>query len=346
LPLKVIISGFGLAGATLALQLLERGAEVYIYDAELPSNASKVAAGVYNPIIPKRMSLTWMAEQLIPYGREFYNIFQEKYHIQIHRSLPVFTVFDSVQQQNEAAAKYTDLKFSSWLLNTQKVHDVINQPYGGQWFQGSGAVDTKAFLKAVLAIQHPECHYRGEHFFHAEVIEGPEKYIYRDLEVDYIICCEGHQQQVSPVFTGIKLAPAKGELLVVRIPEVRLDYIIQSGIYMLPLHDDLYTCGATYEWDDLNDIPTEGGRTELLKKISNVLNVVPEVVSHWAGVRPASQDRRPILGMHPVRKRWGIFNGLGTKGVLLAPYFSAMMANHIIFGAPIIPEVSVMRYFK
>lgn len=346
MPKKIIISGLGLAGATLALQLLERGAEVYIFDSELPRNASKVAAGVYNPIIPKRMSLTWMADQLIPACRNFYESFQKKNEVQIHRNLPVYTVFDSVQQQNEAASKYTDLKFSSWVKESGAVHDIVHQPYGGQWFQGSGAVDTRTFLQAVKAMQYPNLQYRAEHFSSGEVVENAEQLMYRDLEADYIICCEGYRVAASEMFQKVVLAPAKGELLTIKIPNVKMDYIVQSGIYILPMHEDIYMCGATYAWDDLSEDPSEAGLHEMLRKISKVVRAEVEVIQHHAGVRPASKDRRPILGMHPMHPRWGIFNGLGTKGVLLAPYFSGMMADHILFQKPLMPEVSVLRYFK
>lgn len=45
------------------------------------------------------------------------------------------------------------------------------------------------------------------------------------------------------------------------------------------------------------------------------------VVEHKAGVRPSVSDRRPVLGPCKDYEQLVVFNGLGTKGVSLAPFF-------------------------
>ena len=64
----------------------------------------------------------------------------------------------------------------------------------------------------------------------------------------------------------------------------------------MPLGNDLYKVGATYEWENLNDIPTENGKAELLKKINSVITSPYKIISHDAGVRPSVIDRRPVVG--------------------------------------------------
>ncbi len=67
-------------------------------------------------------------------------------------------------------------------------------------------------------------------------------------------------------------------------------------------------------------------------------------ISQDWGFRPTTPDRRPILGEHPDLKNVIIFNGLGTKGVSLAPYFSAQLANWLSGKAEIQPEVNIKRF--
>ena len=70
------------------------------------------------------------------------------------------------------------------------------------------------------------------------------------------------------------------------------------------------------------------------------------MVQHEAGVRPSSNDRRPILGAHPQQKNIYIFNGLGAKGVMLAPYFAQQLGANITAGKAIDKEASVERYYR
>ena len=68
-----------------------------------------------------------------------------------------------------------------------------------------------------------------------------------------------------------------------------------------------------------------------------------DIVGHVAGVRPSVKDRRPFLGESRVRANVYIFNGLGTKGALLAPFWAEHLAKHLLEGKPIEQEVQVER---
>jgi hypothetical protein len=48
--------------------------------------------------------------------------------------------------------------------------------------------------------------------------------------------------------------------------------------------------------------------------------------------------------MHTVYQNIGIFNGMGTKGCSLAPYFAEQMTEHILHQTPIDKEASIDRF--
>jgi glycine/D-amino acid oxidase-like deaminating enzyme len=50
-----------------------------------------------------------------------------------------------------------------------------------------------------------------------------------------------------------------------------------------------------------------------------------------------------LIPKHP---QVGVFNGLGTKGVSLAPYFAHQFAELLVNGSEIEEEVQIGRYFK
>ena len=153
-----------------------------------------------------------------------------------------------------------------------------------------------------------------------------------------MVRCEG-------AFANVEgLVPVKGEGLTVRIPGLRLTRMVHRGVFLLPtpaLGEDVYRVGATFQWDKVWEGPTDGGRTWLLERIARITALPVEVLDHWSGVRPASRDRRPILGITGPRQ--AVFNGLGSRGVLLAPWCAAHLAEHLFAGAALDPEVDRER---
>ena len=94
----------------------------------------------------------------------------------------------------------------------------------------------------------------------------------------------------------------------------------------------------------MTDSTTVTGRDYLEKNIRKAINVSYEVTGHKAGIRPAMLDRRPCLGMHHKFPALAIFNGLGTKGALLSPYYARMMARCIMEKQEPETEVSIKRF--
>ena len=190
--------------------------------------------------------------------------------------------------------------------------------------------------------------------FSGEKVESGNSFktvTYKGIQAEKIIFCEGFRSQENPYFKGIPFKLTKGEILTIRIPDLSESDLLYREIvtklgFLLPLGNGLFRVGATYNWQDLTENTTAEGLAELKLKLERLLNRPYEIVEHKAGVRPTVSDRRPLLGFHPLYPNLGIFNGLGTKGILLAPYFAQLMAIHSITGLPIDSDVDVNRYFS
>ena len=89
---------------------------------------------------------------------------------------------------------------------------------------------------------------------------------------------------------------------------------------------------------------TEKGKTELVDKLKKVLKIPFEIVNHQAGIRPTVNDRRPLIGLHPKHPTLAIFNGLGTKGVMLAPYFAQQFYSFLEENNVLEQEVDIKRF--
>jgi len=162
-----------------------------------------------------------------------------------------------------------------------------------------------------------------------------------------VIFCEGPLgNQSNPYFSWLPYNPVKGQLLEIELDDYPIRNIVNQGIFILPYRENACRVGATYTWHDLDWQTTEDGKQFLEEKLKALLTVPYRIVNQWAGIRPATRDRRPLIGLHPEHPAVGIFNGLGAKGVSLAPYFADEFAAFLGGGKDLDPEVNISRCFS
>ena len=120
--------------------------------------------------------------------------------------------------------------------------------------------------------------------------------------------------------------------------------MLNRNIIIIPKGDNKYSVGSTFIWDDVEETVTAGGRTEILNKLNKVIDESYQIVEEKAAIRPAMPDRRPVIGKHPKYKHVFIFNGMGTKGVSLSPYFANYFSDYLEQNFDIFKEISVNRF--
>jgi len=342
-----IIVGQGIAGTVLAYSLLKKGRSVTVIDDPTLSSCSRISAGNINPIVFKRLVKSWMADTVLPFATAFYRDAEKLFATELFLEKQVVKLFTEEQEKTFWKKKCAE--------GTAYVSDIFLDEFHNNELDnsmGAGVVNNAANVMVNEFIELTTIHLRklkavfpGTFDFQKlEIIDGEIKY--NDLSAKRIIFCEGWKVMQNPYFSYLPLRPAKGEMLVVRIADLELeDKIVHKGIFILPLGNNLFKVGATYDWEELNDVPTEKAKEQLIEKVKKVLKVPFEVDGHLAGVRPAVEDRRPLIGMHPEHKSLGIFNGMGTKGVMLAPYFADQFIEHMENNAPLDHEVDIRRYY-
>jgi glycine/D-amino acid oxidase-like deaminating enzyme len=139
--------------------------------------------------------------------------------------------------------------------------------------------------------------------------------------------------------------PAKGEILTIQCDDLPEEFILLSGIFLIPMGNKKFRAGSTYEWNFPHELPTDEGKLKLLKLLDEFLKLPYSVIDHRAGVRPTVKDRRPLIGSHPEHENVFLFNGMGTKGVQLIPYFADHFVGVLEKGKTLSGEVDVRRFF-
>ncbi len=183
-----------------------------------------------------------------------------------------------------------------------------------------------------------------ETFRHESIITWETHIDYKRFRVDKIVFCEGNGIKNNRFFKKLPLDGTKGELLTIHAPALKLNDVVKSAIFILPLGNDYYKVGATFNWSDKTNLPTEEGRKELEDKLKSVINCKYEVVDHEAGVRPTTGDRRPLLGSHKDNSRLAVLNGLGTRGVMIAPLMAKKLYQFLENDIPLDKEIDIKRF--
>ncbi len=345
-----IIVGQGLAGTILAHTLLKQNKTVIVIDSPHLSKTSKVAAGLYNPVVFKRLVKSWLAEELLTCMDTFYPETEQLLNTKFYFKKQIVKPF-SEEQEKTLWLKKTEEdigKYLSKTIETDFLADIIYNPLGTAEVINAGNVDTNLFLDA------SRDYFKSSNILLEEELDPTSLTIsensvnYKGIAADKLIFCEGHKATINPFFSWLPFKLTKGEMLIVRIPLLHQQNItakvINKGVFILPIGEGKYKVGATYEWEDLTDFSTEKGKVFLVSQLEKVLKVPFEIIDHQAGIRPTVKDRRPLIGLHPKYPVLGIFNGLGTKGVMLAPYFAQHFTNFLENNFPLNKEVDINRF--
>lgn len=343
--LDYIIVGSGLAGIAFAETLLQNQKSFVVFDNH-SQNSSKIAGGLYNPVILKRFSQVWNANEQLELAEVFYKKIETKLKTQVDFKLPIYRKFFSVEEQNNwfAASDKTAL---APFLSTEIVHkkySAIDSPFGYGEVLHTGYVDTEVLLNQYHIYLNNLGSLIEEAFAYNDLVILEDHHQYQNLKTKHIVFAEGFGMHANPFFKHLPLDGTKGELFIIKAPDLDLDVIVNTSVFILPLGNDLFKVGATYNWEDKTDTPTAEGKQELIDRIKEILTCEFEIIDHFAGVRPTVKDRRPLLGSHHLHKNIHILNGLGTRGVMLAPAMALDLYDYIENGKPLDKTTDIKRY--
>lgn len=343
--LDYIIVGSGLAGIAFAETLLQNQKSFVVFE-NLSQNSSRVAGGLYNPVILKRFSQVWDAERQLAIADQFYAQIEAKLKVQVDFKLPIYRKFFSIEEQNNwfaASDKPTLTPFLSTAI-VHKKYNAIDSPFGYGEVLHTGYLDTDVFLDSYRDYLKRLKVYEAVTFEYDKLIPESIFVTYKDFQSKHIVFAEGFGMHANPYFKNLPLDGTKGELFIIKAPDLDIDVIINTSIFILPLGNSLFKVGATYNWEDKTDLPTYLGKQELIDRIKELLHCDFEIIEHLAGVRPTVNDRRPLLGTHPSHKNIHILNGLGTRGVMLAPAMALDLFDYIENQKPLHQSVNIERY--
>ena len=346
--IDVLIIGQGVSGTFLSYYLQKEGKSFLVIDNNYSNAPSKITAGIINPVTGRRLVTVWMVDEVLPFAWKAYQEIGHELDITAISQKTIIDFFpnpfmrESFLEKLETGDKY--------------VHAYAEQNHFNDFFNydlGCGEIRPvyTAHLETLLPAWRQHLKKKNilleENFEIGQLKVEADKIHYKNITAEKIIFCDGTSSFENPFFKQLPFAPNKGEALVVEIPGLPDRHIYKKGIMIVPLAEkDLFWIGASYIWNFDNADPTPSFRESTEQALRQWLKIPFTIVEHRSGLRPATLERRPFVGFHPVHTTVGILNGMGTKGCSLAPFFAKQLTDHLYYEEPIAKDADVARFKK
>ncbi len=343
--LDYLVIGLGLAGISFCEQL-ERYGKSYRVISDHSQTSSFVAGGIYNPVNINRFSLVWEADEQLRTAVPFYTALERKLAIPLHEKTPILRRISSVLEQEQWNKAFENIALRTILapgFSSYRNRNLL-APFGYVEVRGTGRVNTKALLKAYAEYLRQGGQLQTD-TFHPDLLQiDSNSFSYGSVRAAHLVFATGFGLRENPWFDYLPLTGNKGEYIIVRAPELQEKNIIKGPVFCIPMGGDLYRIGATYDREDKTRHPTAKAKSELRQKLEEFLTCKYTVEDQVTGIRPTVADHRPLVGVHPSIARMYVLNGLGSRGVMTAPYAAKILYDHIASSTPVPPEMDLARF--
>lgn len=340
-----IIVGQGLAGSILDFTFRKNGLHGIVIDNGHKNAASKVGAGVINPLTGRKYVKSWMIDDLLPRAREIYDQLGTLIGVPIHSERNILRALYTIQEENEWEVK-TDLKETRHYkaeVDCSKYDGFINPALSYGELQGGMQVHLPVLINVYRKFLEKYKFIVEQEFDFNKLSCSDDGVEYDVLKAENIFFAEGHKVKSNPYFSHLAHEPSKGEALIIKVDNCEADKILKQKLFIVPFGEGVFWVGAGYEWSFQDEKPTSSEKDRIMKILDDNLKAPYQILDHIAAVRPTVMDRRPYIGPHYDHKNMYIFNGFGTKGASLVPYWSEHLMRHMLFKEPLAKEVSPER---
>ncbi|WP_294284413.1 FAD-dependent oxidoreductase [uncultured Chryseobacterium sp.] len=337
-----IIVGDGYAGLFFVHQLI-RNNKSFVLFSEGRKSASQVSAGIINPVVLKKFTTFWKAQEQIDFLKSSLQEIEQYTGKNYLIDASIHRIFHDENEQKLWLKKSENEELNHFLdKNFDRLEGVKNDFLAGKVNQ-SARLDVNGFFTGLFNFLEDNGFLRKEKFNYQEL--NTENSEYKNFRFTNILFCEGMGVTKNPFFSDIPVNPNKGHHIKVKLSQkIPGNITVKKKHFLFPVNNELYFYGGTYDREQLHDQVDDSAVEQLKKGLSEIYSAGFDIADVNVGFRPTVKDRRPIIGRHPQHPHLYVFNGLGARGILNGCYFSKSLYDFIEEGIPLPSEVSLDRF--
>ena len=348
--IDILIIGQGITGTFLSYFLKKENKSFLVIDNNDSNAPSKIAAGIINPVTGRRLVTVWMADEILPFAWKAYQEIGHELGIAAISQKSIIDFFPNPFMRESFLQKIeTSDKYVHSYPEQNQFNNFFNYDLGCGEIRPVYTAHLETLLPAWRQQMQKEYVLWEENFEIEHLIAEADKIHYKNITAAKIIFCDGTSSFENPFFKQLPFAPNKGEALVVEIPDLPDHHIYKKSMLLTPLKGmgaNLFWIGSSYVWNFDNADPTPAFRESTEQMLKQWLKIPFTIVEHRSGLRPATLERRPFAGLHPLHPAIGILNGMGTKGCSLAPFFAKQLTDNLIYQTPVAKDADINRFTK
>ncbi|KPK66206.1 MAG: hypothetical protein AMS21_02975 [Gemmatimonas sp. SG8_38_2] len=346
--LEVVVIGSGVAGFSAALALWERGAAVTVVEVGRPgAGATGASAGMlvaqYEADPGELFRLDLESRSLYPrYAAKVEELAGCSLHMRWDGML-VANLSQSEHAEAELTVRWQrEEGADAELLDPQQAAElqpgVSPNAVSYLWFPDEGQLDSQVLGEALgLAMSRTEIRLirdngASEIQSSAGALTGIAMADGRRLDAEAVVLAAGAWScRIGGVPRPVPVRPVRGQILRYPPGSAGLRRLVAShaGRYLVPRDDGTILAGSTMEEVGFDRSITESGLRTIRE---SVIELVPALkgmhpTERWAGLRPISADRLPIIGPDPDLAGLFYATGYGRDGILLSPLAGSIVAD-------------------
>ena len=340
-----IVVGLGIAGIAFCEQLRANGKSFVVFDSGATTSTT-VSGGVFNPMVLKRFTKAWMAHEHLPYAISFYESLCSKFNTSVFSKIPIYRIFNSVEEQNNWAIACDKRELAPFLFSEliKNDNENVNAPFGFGKVRDTGRIQPDKLLGLYAEELRLNEALLMEVFEYKLLKESTTGIEYKSIRAKKIVFAEGIAARKNPYFPKKLLIGNKGEYIIIKAPGLDSDVILKGSLFIIPLGESLFKVGATYKREDYSLTATEEAQKEIISKLKLLINCDFKIKYGVAGIRPTTRDRRPLLGKLNHDSNMAFLNGLGARGIMMAPLLGKMLYKSLEEGKELPNEITINRF--
>ncbi len=328
---------------------MQQGHSILIVDPCLKQTASRTAAGLINPITGKRLVKVAGVEHYLPAAKELYEQLSKHFaqpFFHNKEQVRLFQSEDEVIQWKKRNSQSAYAPFLGERFNAKDKPYLSNNVLGGFVQKQCGYLDTVALLDTLRDYFKAKNCFINNHVSLDDVKIDAADVEWRDYRAKKIIFSDGHHLLRNKWFSWLPLQPVQGEILTMATDTSIPNEIVQFGKWLLPLADGQFKLGASWQWQPLDGQSNEKLATEMLNTCHRQLPQFKhaKLLKKNIGIRPGTRDKQPFLGCHPHHQQLVVFNGFGSKGSLIIPWYSERLSDYLSNDKKLPQSADINRY--
>ncbi|WP_370901064.1 NAD(P)/FAD-dependent oxidoreductase [Chryseobacterium gossypii] len=337
-----IVVGDGYAALFFAHRLIKNNKSFKLFS-EGRKSASRVSAGIINPVVLKKFTTFWKAQEQINFLKKTLDEIQSYTGKNYLINAPIHRIFHDENEQHLWLKKSENEELTHFLDKDFRHLAIVNNPFDTGKVKQSARLDVSGFFNDLFRYLEDNFHLIREKFDYNALDTSESSY--KDFTFKNTVFCEGMGVKENPFFSEIPVNPNKGHHIRVKLSEpVPENITIKKKHFLFPVDEGLCFYGGTYDREQLHHHIDDSAVEQLIKGLSEFYPYDFELDEVNFGFRPTVKDRRPIIGEHPEYKNLYVFNGLGARGILNGCYFSQSLYDLIETDMPLPAEVSLTRF--